>query len=135
MAISKLKLISLASIVGILLVFFGIGSFYYFGSYSNGDRAGVVIKLSQKGYIFKTWEGEMNRNDQGNTIEKFEFSVEDDQTKIIQELRDAALTGERVSVTYVERIKIFPWRGDTKYFVVGVTRQKNNTLRNDKEEN
>lgn len=126
MAISRVKLVTLSSIGVVLLLFFGVGSFYYFGSYSSGDRAGVVIKLSQKGYIFKTWEGEMNLNDQGNTIEKFEFSVEDDQTKVIEDLKDAALTGERIRISYIERHRTFAWRGDTKYFITEVVRQKNN---------
>lgn len=106
----------------------------YFGSYSLGDKAGVVIKLSQKGYIFKTWEGEMNQNDQGNTIEKFEFSVESDKTELIERLKDAALTGERIRVSYVERYRTFSWRGDTKYFITEVVGQKNGNLRNNKED-
>lgn len=133
MAMSKAKSISLISIAVILLLLFGAGSFIYFGTFSNGDRAGVVIKISQRGYLFKTWEGEMNLNDQGNTIEKFEFSVEDNQTKVIEDLKDAALTGERVRISYVERYRAFSWRGDTKYFITNVIRQKNNELRNNKE--
>ena len=135
MAISRVKLVSLSSVAVILLLFIGVGSFYYFGSYSSGDRAGVVIKLSQKGYIFKTWEGEMNLNDQGNTIEKFEFSVEDHQTKVIEDLKDAALTGERIRISYVERYRTFAWRGDTKYFITEVIRQKNTNLNNDTKNN
>ena len=135
MAISRVKLVSLVSVGIVLVLFFGVGSFLYFSSYSSGDRAGVVIKLSQKGYLFKTWEGEMNLNDQGNTIEKFEFSVEDDQTKVIEDLKDAALTGERIRISYIERYRTFAWRGDTKYFITEVVRQKNNELRNNKEDN
>ncbi|WP_338815618.1 hypothetical protein V9L05_23960 (plasmid) [Bernardetia sp. Wsw4-3y2] len=134
MAISRVKLISLSSIAVVLLLFFGVGSFYYFGSFSTGDRAGVVIKISQRGYVFKTWEGEMNLNDQGNTIEKFEFSVEEEETKVIEDLKDAALTGERIRISYVERYRTFAWRGDTKYFITEVVRQKNNELRNEKED-
>jgi hypothetical protein len=134
MAISRVKLVSLVSIGIVLILFFGTSSFLYFGSYSLGDKAGVVIKLSQKGYVFKTWEGEMNLNDQGNTIEKFEFSVEDDQTKVIEDLKDVALTGERIRISYVERYRTFSWRGDTKYFITEVVRQENSNLRNDKED-
>ncbi len=136
MAISRTKLVSLVTIGIILFLFFGVGSFLYFGSFSTGDRAGVVIKVSQRGYLFKTWEGEMNLNDQGNTIEKFEFSVESDQTKVIEELKDAALTGERIRISYVERYRTFSWRGDTKYFITEVVgqKEKNTDLRNDKED-
>lgn len=134
MAISKVKLISLVTVSVILLVIFGTGTFFYYGSFSTGDRAGVVIKVSQRGYVFKTWEGEMNLNDQGNTIEKFEFSVENDQTKVIEELKDAALTGERIRISYIERYRTFAWRGDTKHFITEVVRQKDANLRNDKED-
>ncbi|AFM02823.1 hypothetical protein Fleli_0342 [Bernardetia litoralis DSM 6794] len=135
MAISKVKVISLSTVAVILLLFIGVGSFYYLGSFSTGDRAGVVIKVSQRGYIFKTWEGEMNLNDQGNTIEKFEFSVENDQTKVIEDLKDAALTGERIRISYVERYRTFSWRGDTKYFITEVVRQKGNNPENNELEN
>ena len=134
MAISRVKLVSLVTVGVILLVILGTGSVLYFGSYSLGDKAGVVIKLSQKGYLFKTWEGEMNLNDQGNTIEKFEFSVDDDQTKIIEDLKNAALTGERIRISYIERYRTFSWRGDTKYFITEVVGQKDSNLRNNKEE-
>jgi hypothetical protein len=134
MAISKVKLISLSSIGIALVLFFGIGSFLYLGSFSTGDRAGVVIKVSKRGFLFKTWEGEMNLNDQGNTIEKFEFSVESDKTKVIEQLKDAALTGERIRISYVEKYYTFSWRGDTKYFITEVVGQKKNDLRNDKED-
>lgn len=36
------------------------GAFYLFGSYSDGNRAGTVIKLSRKGLLFRTYEGELN---------------------------------------------------------------------------
>ena len=134
MAISRVKLVSLVTVGVILLVILGTGSVLYFGSYSLGDKAGVVIKLSQKGYLFKTWEGEMNLNDQGNTIEKFEFSVDDDQTKIIEDLKNAALTGERIRISYIERYRTFSWRGDTKYFITEVVGQKDSNLRNNKED-
>ncbi len=134
MAISKTKRISLLSILILLILFFGVGSFLYFGSFSTGDRAGVVIKISQRGYLFKTWEGEMNLNDQGNTIEKFEFSVENDETKVIEQLKDAALTGERIRISYTERYRTFSWRGDTKYFITEVVGQKKTDSKDDTED-
>jgi hypothetical protein len=58
--------------------------------------------------------------------ESFEFSVESDQEEVIKMLEEASLTGERVSLRYVERLVRFPWRGDTKYFVEEVERIKPN---------
>ena len=49
-------------------------------SYSDGDRAGFVQKFSKKGWICKTWEGELLLSTVPGAIpEKFEFSVRDDE--------------------------------------------------------
>ena len=117
----------------ILVIFLLAGvavlAFYYFGTYSEGVRSGVVVKISRKGYLFKTYEGQLNLmtfgavRSQNMVSESFEFSVSASQTELINELEQASLSGERVSLHYVERFAAFPWRGDTKYFVDKLTRQ------------
>jgi hypothetical protein len=110
-----------------LLAGIGVLSFYYFGVYSEGVRSGVVVKISRKGYVFKTYEGQLNLmtfgavRSQNLVSESFEFSVSSDKTALIKELENASLSGERVSLKYIERFAIFPWRGDTKYFVTEMT--------------
>lgn len=110
-----------------LLAGIGVLSFYYFGVYSEGVRSGVVVKISRKGYVFKTYEGQLNLmtfgavRSQNLVSESFEFSVSSDKTSLIKELENASLSGERVSLKYIERFAIFPWRGDTKYFVTEMT--------------
>ena len=117
----------------LIILLFGaaIFAFYYWGTYSEGVRSGTVVKISKKGYVFKTYEGQLSLlpygavKSQDRFIESFEFSVAGKEEKVIQELEAASLSGERVSLHYVERYAQFPWRGDTKYFVVKVERQKN----------
>ena len=61
--------------------------------------------------------------------ETFDFSVEKNKPDVIKELEAVALTGERVNLHYIKRYNIFPWRGDTKYFIDSVERlgEKPNT--------
>jgi hypothetical protein len=84
-------------------------------SYSEGDRAGYLQKFSQKGWLCKTWEGEMLLSSMPGAIpERFEFTVRDD--KIVDALRAAA--GKRVVITYNQH-KGVPSScfGETEYFV------------------
>ncbi len=104
----------LVKIVIAAVLFFGL--YYaavYYVSYSEGFRAGELVKFSRKGIIFKTWEGRLS---QGISDElQFEFSVEDKDKEIIQQLID--LQGEKIKVRYIERFGTFPWLGDTRHFV------------------
>jgi hypothetical protein len=87
-------------------------------SYSQGDRAGYIQKFSRKGWLCKTWEGEIAMvNMPGQAQEKFAFSVRDDS--VAREI--TRHMGGRVSITYEEHPGI-PLRcfGDTDYFVTGV---------------
>ena len=86
--------------------------------------------LSKKGFAFKTYEGQLNlqtfgANKSPNLVsESFEFSVDSDREDVVKILEEASLSGERVSLKYIERLVKFPWRGDTKYFVTEVERVK-----------
>jgi hypothetical protein len=87
-------------------------------SYSEGERAGFMQKLSSKGWICKTWEGELSLVAlPGAAPEKFLFSVRNDAVaaRINQQV------GQRVALTYEEH-RGLPTTcfGDTEYFVTGV---------------
>ncbi len=87
-------------------------------SYSSGERAGFLQKVSHKGWICKTWEGELSLVAMpGSAPEKFLFTVRDDA--IAQKVSAAA--GKRVTLNY-EQHKGLPSScfGDTEYFVVDV---------------
>ncbi|GAB4337685.1 MAG: hypothetical protein OHK0038_16200 [Flammeovirgaceae bacterium] len=123
----KIKLI-LAAIFGfILLIFVLVILFYQYASYSDGYRAGVVIKLSRRGYIFKTYEGELNveginTNKIGSLTSVWEFSVDSDNELLIKQLDEVALTKERVKLYYEEKYAKLFWRGETKYIVTKLER-------------
>jgi hypothetical protein len=88
-------------------------------SYSDGERAGFMQKLSRKGWLCKTWEGELSMVAlPGAAPEKFEFSVRDEA---IAKQIDAVM-GKRVSLKY-EQHKGLPTScfGETDYFVTGLT--------------
>jgi hypothetical protein len=86
-------------------------------SYSAGERVGVVQKLSKKGWICKTWEGELNMVVLPGAIpEKFYFTVPDNA--VADQIN--SLAGKRVSLEYAEH-RFIPTNcfGDTSYFVTG----------------
>ncbi|MES2236123.1 MAG: hypothetical protein EPO47_01060 [Rugosibacter sp.] len=84
-------------------------------SYADGERAGFVQKLSRKGWLCKTWEGELTLVAvPGSMPEKFFFTVRDDAlaAKLNSQM------GQRVAVTY-EQHKGLPGTcfGETEYFL------------------
>jgi hypothetical protein len=113
-----------------IIIVLGIGVFaiLYWGTYENGFSAGKVLSVSEKGMIFKTFEGKLSMESFGslkNTspiAETRDFSVEKSNTEVIKNLEEVALTGERVNLKFKKRFARFFWRGDTKYFVVEVER-------------
>lgn len=87
-------------------------------SYSSGERAGWLQKLSDKGYLCKTWEGEMALVSlPGSMPEKFIFTVRDNRTA--EKLN--AVMGKRVSLHYEQHIWLpTSCFGETEYFVTDV---------------
>lgn len=87
-------------------------------SYSTGERAGYVQKLSQKGFVCKTYEGELILVSMpGTQAEKFFFTVRDPKVaKLINET-----VGKRVRLTYEQHIGVpTSCFGETQYFVTHV---------------
>jgi hypothetical protein len=87
--------------------------------YSRGERAGYVQKISQKGWLCKTWEGELAMvNLPGAMPEIFRFTVRDDAVAHQVE----HLAGRRVTLAY-EQHKGVPTAcfGDTEYFIVRIS--------------
>jgi hypothetical protein len=106
-------------IIGILLIAAGFFSFIYFVSYSEGVRAGKLVKFSKKGVLFKTWEGEISQG--VSDAQTFVFSVEAKEKQAIENLNE--LQGKFVKLNYFERFKNIFWLGDTKYFITKVELQ------------
>lgn len=118
-SLAKKILLILALIVVIALT---ILYFVFNFTYSEGTRAGVLYKFSKRGYVFKTYEGELNiggvgnipNTAQGNMV--WNFSVTD--KAFADTLHN--YEGKKVSLHYKEKIKSFWWQGETNYFVDGV---------------
>ena len=120
-------------LIFILVIIIGIITFSYYGIYDEGVRAGNVVRISKKGVLFKTYEGQLNLQSFGALkgsaspfLETFDFSVEKNRPDIIRELEAVSLSGERVNLHYIKRYTLFPWRGETKYFITGVEREGEN---------
>ena len=109
----KFLLIVVAIAALLTALYFG---FLHNTSYSEGVRSGELIKVSHKGILFKTWEGEISQGISGAQI--FSFSVMDSEKKVIIDLKE--MEGQYVQVSYKELYKTFPWWGDTRYFVTSV---------------
>ena len=121
------RIILVIGIVGGLATF----GFLYWGTYESGVMAGKILRVSEKGVLFKTYEGKINLEtfgalrDASPIAESFDFSVERDEKMLIDELRTVSLSGERVNLYFVKRYAKFPWRGDTRYFATRVERLEN----------
>lgn len=118
--------------VALLIIgFVGLYSFYYFAVYEEGVMAGRVLSITQRGMIFKTYEGKLSVESFGSLkgvspiAETRDFSVESDQKTVITDLENAAAEGSRVNLRFIRRYRAFPWRGETNYFVIGVEKAAN----------
>jgi hypothetical protein len=112
-----LKFAAALVIVPLLLIAAYIWVMFHW-SYSEGERAGFMQKLSSKGWICKTWEGELSLVAlPGAAPEKFLFTVRDDAVAA----RINALVGQRVALVYEEH-KGLPTScfGETDYFVTDI---------------
>jgi len=88
-------------------------------SYSTGERAGWIQKLSKKGWVCKTWEGELAMISMpGATPEKFYFTVWEDA--VAQRVNQ--VMGKRVTLHYEEKVGLpTSCFGETRHFVTRVT--------------
>ncbi|HNA60282.1 MAG TPA: hypothetical protein PLT11_04415 [Elusimicrobiota bacterium] len=105
-----------------LLAAIGGSALWVWGSltyvYSSGERAGYVQKISKKGWVIKTWEGELAMvNLPGAMPEKFVFTVREES--VARRIQDTI--GQRVALSYQEH-RGLPGNlfGDTRYFVINV---------------
>lgn len=115
---------SLFIILG-FVIYFAICSY----TYSDGSRTGILMKFSKKGFLFKTYEGDINvgfinTNMAGLTANVFHFSVEKNEKSTIQTLENAE--GKMIKIFYKEKLKAMTWQGETNYLIYKVEYIKNN---------
>ncbi len=110
-------------LIGLIIVFLAIYIFINMSyTYSEGNRAGRLIKFSHKGYVFKTYEGELNlggiNNTNGgvlmNNIWLFSVASKSVADSLSQH------EGTDVILHYKEKLSTLPWRGESKYIVDGI---------------
>jgi hypothetical protein len=95
----------------------------YYYTYSDGSRSGLLQKLSHKGNLMKTYEGELvlssisSTNSVALASEKFFFSVASDSVA----KRMMEYEGKRVRLHYEQKKGTLPWRGDSEYIVDAFT--------------
>lgn len=118
----SVKRVGYWSLVIVIVIIVAFGYFKYGFVYSKGYRAGLLQKFSEKGVVFKTYEGEMILSSvQSNTnvaiaSEKFLFSVTDDAVAKQME----QIQGKQVVVHYREKNGALPWQGESYYIVDSV---------------
>jgi hypothetical protein len=109
----------LVGVLAGLLILAGLYTwFVLWWAYSEGERAGYVQKFSRKGYVCKTWEGELAMTTvPGTAPTLWVFTVRD--PAIVRQIQDAV--GKRVALHYTEHIGVpTACFGDTPYYVDGV---------------
>lgn len=96
---------------------------------STGERYGEIVKLSNKGVFFKTWEGEMilGGGSTNAADQTFCFSIDMSRKRneniniIVAEILKAQKSGKRAKISYVQELMVMPWRAETGYMVQSVS--------------
>jgi hypothetical protein len=107
----------LLSAIAVLVALFALYTWFTLTwSYSEGERAGYLQKFSKKGWLCKTWEGELLLSSMPGAIpERFSFSVRDEA--VVQQLQQAM--GRRVQITYEQHVGVpSSCFGETEYFAI-----------------
>lgn len=118
----RLKSFFLKILLGVLVLLV-ISIWVCSWTYSEGTRAGRLIKIANKGFVFKTNEGELNlgglrMDGQDDALEGniWAFSIIDKQ--VLEQVKE--YEGRRVKLKYKQRYKSLPWQAKTDYIVIGV---------------
>jgi len=109
----QISIIVVAMFVGYILF---VSNYHY----SEGSRTGYLSKFANKGYVFKTYEGDIYLGgaaaDNNSLINnQWSFSVPSNKDGVVDSLRKHE--GNIVKLHYYQVIKNMPWQGDTEYFV------------------
>ena len=112
------KFLSILSVLVVLFVviFFVVRYYWVFG---DGVKAGTLNYIVHKGYIFKTYEGELIQtglqSKVPNALQSNEFTFSIDNEAVAKRLELAS--GKDVQLHYKEYVGALPWRGYSKFVV------------------
>ncbi len=105
---------------GLVVALLTATGYYFWRTYpvSDGSRTGTLYKISRKGYVFKTYEGELQLagTDMMTQLSVWSFSAKDGS--VAEQLRTNE--GKVVTCYYHELVDAFPWQGETDYIVYKV---------------
>lgn len=111
----------------LLMILITLTVLAFYADYSTGYRAGIIMKMSRKGMIIKTYEGQLNTGGFSGDVAGgdmtsmiWDFSVRSSNQTVIKEIENAVNQGKRVKIYYKEKYFKVPFWGDTKYFVDSV---------------
>lgn len=96
-------------LISMALMMTGCGVF----TFSEGERSGKVVKISKKGFLIKTWEGCLALTESADSC--FEFTVRDES--LIESIKVASKSGERVTLHYDQMAFPGKWQGDSHYWI------------------
>lgn len=114
-----MKKLGIAVLVALLLALAFVS---FFDTYSEGTRVGHIVKLSHRGFLFKTWEAQMDLAGSATDVQGrilWEFSIDGDD--LVKQIDAAQTAGKRAKVHYHEELYVAPWRGSTHYIADSVT--------------
>lgn len=103
----------------IAFLLFGAG-YYIYRTYtiSEGSRSGTLFKISKKGVMFKTYEGQLHLAGSAMMTAQSTWDFSAENAAVYQELQK--YEGKNVKCYYREKVDAFPWQGDTDYLVYRV---------------
>jgi prepilin-type N-terminal cleavage/methylation domain-containing protein len=113
-----IELMFVVSIIGIIGTLIVGAAIFRVGVPSSGDRVGQVVKFSHKGLLWKTWEGELAMGSAGVNV--FNFSVPNDDEKLIREIDAALKTGNQVRISYEQPLLVWRWQGETRTLIQSI---------------
>jgi len=96
--------------------------------YSKGQRVGVVNKISEKGVIWKTKEGQLSLEGRTSTGDEtgagiWDFSIDSlskNNDELYSKIEKIMEEGKRVKITYNEPLAVWPWRAKTNYLIQNI---------------
>ncbi len=104
-------------LIGLLLFASG---YYFYRTYtiSEGSRTGTLCKISKKGILFKTYEGQLHLAGSMMISQQSTWDFSAKNAEIYDQLQ--AVEGKMVKCYYRQKVDAFPWQGDTDYIVYQV---------------
>ena len=99
--------------------------------YSHGERTGMINKVSEKGLVWETYEGQLAlegivSGDGSSGANVWDFSIDrqaehgENTAELVEKLRGYMRTGQKVRIEYIEQLSTWPWRSDTDYLIQNI---------------